>query len=182
MARADRVILLGDLFTKGPDPLGVWKIAQAVGAECVLGNHDAKMLAVWDSPVQTKTTAACAALPTAAREWLGQLPLFISGPGWIAVHAGLHPFEGVEGTTPRMAILMRRWPDDDDTTRPFWWQLYRGADRVFYGHDAMRGVQVHARTVGLDSGCCYGLRLSGWLLEEERLYSAPFRDLADQRL
>lgn len=165
--------MLGDLFTKGPDPLGVWKIIEETGAECILGNHDAKMLVVWGG--EGRVAATCAQLPTDVRDWMGALPIFIHGDGWVAVHAGVHPFEGVTGTTPRMAILMRRWPDDEDTANPFWWQLYRGGDRVFYGHDAMRGVQVHARTVGLDSGCCYGMQLSGWLLEEERLYAVPFR-------
>jgi hypothetical protein len=44
---------------------------------------------------------------------------------------------------------------------------------VFYGHDAVRGLQVHPGSVGLDSGCVYGNPLSGFLLEEERVFQVP---------
>lgn len=168
-ARPDRLVLLGDLFAKGPDPLGVWRIIDERRAEAVLGNHDAKMLRLWGSPGDTPHHAACRALPDEARAWVRRLPLFLYGPGWTAVHAGLHPEHGVEGTPRRVATVVRRWPDDHDPELPFWWQLWRGPSRVFYGHDAVRGLQVHRHTVGLDSGAVYGAQLSGYLLEEERV-------------
>jgi hypothetical protein len=172
-ARPERVILLGDLFAKGPDPLGVWRIIEETHAESVLGNHDAKMLQVWGQPGEGKHTQACQALPPAARDWMAGLPLFLPGPGWVAVHAGLHPYLGRAGTDRRTALTVRRWPDDTDPATPFWWELYEGAERVIYGHDAIRGVQVHPRTVGLDSGCVYGNVLSAWVLETGELVQAP---------
>ena len=42
--RPTRVILVGDLFTKGPDPAGVWKLIRKHDAEAVLGNHDIAVL------------------------------------------------------------------------------------------------------------------------------------------
>jgi hypothetical protein len=167
----DRVLLLGDLFTKGPDPLGVWAHIVRTRAEAILGNHDARMLQVWDDAAHGDGSAhrACRALPREARDWTAALPLFVQGEGWLAVHAGVHPTLGAAGTDRRTALVVRRWPDDTDHATPFWWQLYTGAERIFYGHDAMRGVQAHARTTGLDSGCVYGGPLSGWLLEEDRL-------------
>jgi hypothetical protein len=172
-AKPDRIVLLGDLFTKGPDPVGVWERIVAWKPECILGNHDAKLLAIWGLPSESKAYATRVKLPEAAGEFLGTLPLFWqhrhAGRDIIGVHAGLHPTEGLAGTNPGHAILLRRWPDDVDHTNPFWWQLWRGPQRVFYGHDAMRGLQVHEHSVGLDTGCCYGNALSGFLLEEERV-------------
>ncbi len=168
-ARPDRVILVGDLFAKGPDPLGTWRLIQEVGAEAVLGNHDARLLDAWDTPGDSAHHRAARALPEEAHEWTRALPLFLYGPGWIVVHGGLHPIDGVAGTTRIMAITMRRWPDDVVESNPFWFELWRGPDRVFYGHDAIRGVQLRRNSVGLDSGCVYGKKLSGYLLEEERL-------------
>lgn len=173
--RADRVVLLGDLFNKGPDPAGVWDLVRDHGAEAVLGNHDDKMLRVWETHGDSIHHVACRALPQAAREWMVSLPLTIHGPGWVAIHAGVDPIGGVAGTSRRHALVLRRWPDDDVLENPFWWQLYRGAERVFYGHDAIRGLQVHPRTVGLDTGAVYGGPLSGWVLEEERLIQVPGR-------
>ncbi len=171
-ARPDRLVLLGDLWSKGPDPAGVWKIIEERRAEAVLGNHDERMLQVWGTDGDTGHHRACRALPSAARDWAARLPLFLYGEGWVAVHAGVHPELGPAGTARRTALTVRRWPNDDDPERPFWWQLYRGAPRVFYGHDAMRGVQIHPRTVGLDSGCVYGNVLSGWVLETDELVQA----------
>lgn len=172
-ARPDRLILVGDLFAKGPDPRGVWDIIREHRAEAVLGNHDARLLDVWDTPGDSAHHRAARALPNEARRWTAALPLFLYGPGWVAVHAGLHPEEGVFGTTRAMAITMRRWPDDLDHANPFWFKLWKGPERVFYGHDAVRGLQVHPRSVGLDSGCVYGNPLSGFLLEEERVFQVP---------
>lgn len=168
--RPDRTILLGDLFAKGPDPRGVWDRIVAEGMEAVLGNHDARMLKCWRDPGgDSAHHAACRALPDAARAWTEALPLFLHGDGWSAVHAGVNPEVGCEGTERKTALVVRRWPDDANPDNPFWWQIYRGPRRIFYGHDAMRGVQIHPHSVGLDSGCVYGHPLSGWLLEDDRL-------------
>jgi hypothetical protein len=170
--RADRIVLLGDLFAKGQDPRGVWDLIRDRGAEAVLGNHDDRMLRIWDTDGDTRHHAACRALPDDARAWLAELPLFLHGDGWTAVHAGVNPFLGPAGTDRRTALVVRRWPDDADPDNPFWWHLYGGSTRIVYGHDALRGVQHHPRTVGLDSGCVYGNPLTGLLLEEDRLVSA----------
>ena len=54
---------------------------------------------------------------------------------------------------------------------PLWWKLYRGDVLIIYGHDAVRKLQDHRPyTLGLDSGCVYGGELTGYLLEEDRLY------------
>lgn len=173
-ARPDRLILLGDLFTKGPDPKGVWARVAAWKPECVMGNHDARMLRVWEDPDGGRAHEVARRLPDAARTWLAERPSFLTGEHagqpWVAVHGGLNPTLGVPGTDPIHAYLMRRWPDDDDRDNPFWWQLWARSERVFYGHDAMRGLQLRRRTIGLDTGCCYGQALTGYVLEEEEVH------------
>lgn len=169
LAEADRVVLVGDIFAKGPDPRGVWDLIRDVGAEGILGNHDLKLLRVWGTDGESRHHRAARALPNAARRWVEALPLFRQGPGWIAVHAGLNPEKGVAGTSRGQALTMRRWPDDEDPRNPFWFQLWKGPETVIYGHDAVRGVQIHPKTIGLDSGCVYGRKLSGWILEEGTL-------------
>jgi hypothetical protein len=134
------------------------------------------MLRVWDSPEEGRAQATCRRLPDAARSWLDALPMMIhgehAGRPWTAVHGGLHPELGEAGTHPPDCYLIRRWPDDTDPANPFWWQRYAGPSRVFYGHDAMRGLQVREHTVGLDTGCCYGNALSGFVLETEEVFQA----------
>ena len=168
-SRPSRLILLGDIFTKGPDPSGVWTIIQQWNAESVLGNQDAYLLRRQQNVPRRKRSVT---IPSEAIDWLQDRPLLIQGDGWKAVHAGIDPF-GKE-TQRHTAMHVRRWPNDQSTTNPFWWQLYRGEDLIIYGHDAKRKVQDHRpRTLGLDSGCVYGGELTGYLLEEDRLLSVP---------
>ena len=167
-----RLLLVGDLFTKGPDPLGVWRLITAARAQAVLGNHDEYVL-------KHRDAGAWRALPPEAWTWLEALPLFLQEEGLIVVHAGLHPERGVAGTDARMATRIRRWPDDrrgEASDQPFWWEGYGGPGLVVYGHDARRGlVDRRPRTLGLDTGCVYGNKLSGYILEEDRLVQVPAR-------
>lgn len=165
-----RIILLGDLFTKGPDPAGVWDIITQTGAESVLGNHDAFVLKRWRLRGQRLA-------PPDAIDWLATLPLTLAGPGWLAVHAGLPPSGNLRALTPDIATTVRRWPDDSDPSQPFWWETYTGPGLVIYGHDARRQlVDQRPLTLGLDTGCVYGKSLTGYLLEADQILSVPARD------
>ena len=147
----DRVVLVGDLYTRGPKPEAVWDQVRAGGFQAVLGNHDDRLLeaAAGGRPHDT-VGAECVARLDAAdatstagppRSWLAWLaarPLFSTleampsmlpaegsaRAGFVVVHAGLHPVGGVQATTRKAALTLRRWPDER-ATDPLWWQLYR---------------------------------------------------------
>ena len=155
-----RVVLVGDLFTKGPDPTGVWELIREHGCEAVRGNHDQRVL---DHPDRV-------VLPQEARRWLAGRPLFLLELGLTVVHAGVHPTLGVAGTTTAMALSMRFWPPGSER---HWYEDYAGTSTVVFGHDARQGLVRRERIVGLDSGCVYGGKLTGWLREEDRLFSVP---------
>ena len=169
-AAPTRVVLLGDLFTKGPSPAGVWDLIEEWGAESVLGNHDAALNRKSKSRIH---------LPGAARTWLAALPLMKEGDGpdgrkWLAVHAGIDPVHGRRKTTRHFAINGRRYPDDSEDHHRFWWDGYRRQRLVVYGHDARRGlVDRRPWTLGLDSGCVYGGALTGYMLEQDKLIQIP---------
>ena len=153
LVQPTQVYLVGDLFTKGPDPIGVWELIQSHQMQSVLGNHD----------VAARQLSENLGLPKAARKWLYGLPIRIDGKGWTLVHAGIHPKGGL--TTQRMATMMRYWTDGR-----FWFEHYSGRSMVIYGHDARRGLQDHRPyTLGLDTGCVYGGQLTGYVLETDEL-------------
>ncbi len=155
MVKPKRLVLLGDLFTRGPDPQGVWCLIRRWKAESVLGNHDELVLRSWKPERQ---------LPREAFDWLAAQPLTLEGQGWIAVHAGIHPKHGLRGTRRRHALYMRRFRD-----RP-WFDQYRGRKLVVHGHDASRGLNDRRPyTLGLDTGCARTGRLTGYLLEDDAL-------------
>jgi hypothetical protein len=195
LARPDRVLLAGDAFTKGPDPLGVFALVRETGARSVLGNHDLWLLRALSgtlSPASKPTRMPLldeAASTPGFVALLRALPLFLEEPDFLLVHAGIHPFGGIAHTTPEMALTLRRWPDDDDEHAPFWWELLDPeAERrlVVHAHDARRGlVDRRPRNLGLDGGCVYGGSLFGYLVEDDTLLEVPafdvYRDVGRRR-
>lgn len=182
--RPERVVLVGDLFTKGPDPAGVWAQVRDGGWRAVLGNHDDRLLTAIDEGRDDRlaraTIAALDAFDPAWLPWTRALPLFLEVAGFTVVHAGLHPSGDLAATRRDLALVMRRWPDDSDERNPFWYEVYTGTRRVVFGHDAMRGlvrVERGGRThiVGLDTGCVYGGALSGYVPEDDRVVQVAAR-------
>jgi hypothetical protein len=113
-------------------------------------------------------------------EWLRDLPLFIEEvSGFTVVHASLHPTGDLPQTTRAMALFWRRWPEDQPDGRP-WHQVYAGERRVLFGHDARGGlVRIERKgipwLIGLDTGCVYGGKLSGYIPEADRLVQVDAR-------
>ncbi|MEM6931334.1 MAG: metallophosphoesterase [Myxococcota bacterium] len=175
--RADRTILVGDLFTKGPDPQGVLSLVREHDLEFVLGNHDQRLIDVanGDRPRDPHGRKVAAALTEVEPHWCGWLegqPLFLEADGWTVVHAALHPTGRLAQTTRRTAQFLRRWPDDARTD-PRWWTVYEGERPVVFGHDARQGLLFarrdrvgRPRVVGLDTGCVYGGQLTGMWLDD----------------
>jgi len=154
-----RVILVGDLFTRGPDPRGVWDLIEVWNAEAVLGNHDHFVLESWKAGKE---------LPKRAMRWLAERPHIIETSDWIAVHAAVHP-KGPEHTRRSVAAGL-----EDLRGKAPWHQRWRGSKLVIHGHHARR-IPSDRRpyTLGLDTGCVRGGALTGYLAEESRLMSVP---------
>src|SRR5678816_691324 len=154
-AAPDRAWLVGDLYTKGPDPGGVWQLIRERTLHAVLGNHDERLLQVIDGRRTNDDGArrVIAQLDAVDRDrvwlhWLRELPLFAEpfepepNP-WTVVHASLHPTGALHLTTREMALSWRRWPDNRGSAPP-WHEVYSGDRRVLFGHDARQGlVRVH---------------------------------------
>ncbi len=190
-AERDRLLLAGDGFTKGPDPVGVWRIIQRSGAEMVMGNHDAKLLNILEGYLDhsRRETGKPAhdhlleqVLPIAPEilPWLRRLPLYLDEPGFTLVHAGVHPERGLAGTSRQEFMTIRTWPPHDGLEGPRWHDHYPPGDKpLVFGHDAPGGLVVRRRAdgspylIGLDTGCVYGGRLTAWILEEDRLVQVP---------
>lgn len=163
--RPTRVVLVGDLFTKGPDPVGVWKLIRDWEAEAVLGNHDDAVLRTWTPGRE---------LPKKAFRWLRRRPYLLTTRRWLAVHAGVHPNKP-KRTDAHTAMHVRRWPAEQPE-HPYWWERYRGDRLVVHGHDARNGlIDRRPYTLGLDTGCVKGGRLTGYLLEKDRVVSVRAR-------
>ena len=184
LAGASRVVLVGDLFTKGPDPAGVYRLVRAQGFDTVLGNHDQRLLdaLAGKRPKDDEAKRCIRALDAEDRrwhKWLAKQPLFEQARPFTVVHAGLHPSGSRKKTTRAMALSMRRWPKEHVSCSP-WHLVYQGERRIICGHDARRGLLRVERNgdpwiVGIDTGCVYGGKLTGYLVHTDRILQVDAR-------
>lgn len=128
---ADRVIFLGDLVDRGPNPAGCVDLAMAIeqrqGAPaCVLGNHEEKHLEYRriestrgkvdvGKPTHVATRAQ---LRPEHYGYFAQLPLYIRLPEFTAVcvHAGAFPNRSIEKQEPRHLLhaqMLRPYVTDE---------------------------------------------------------------------
>lgn len=138
-----QLVLVGDLFTKGPDPVGVFEIIREYNALCIKGNHDwalqASINQAYRRGLQSlpehsqQTLGLIRHHKRAILQFLSQLPHAMitrvvplqPRPGWEdsyplqVVHAGIDPTVGLAGTSERMLLTSRyvRWERRPDGSR-----------------------------------------------------------------
>jgi bis(5'-nucleosyl)-tetraphosphatase (symmetrical) len=68
-----------------------------------------------------------------------------------------------------------RKPEDCPPPHRPWDEFYEGDALIVHGHWAWRGHYRGERTIGLDSGCVYGGKLTAYCVEEDRVVQVPSR-------
>jgi len=195
--RADaRVILVGDLFTKGPEPHEVVRalLEHRAGGrrlDLVCGNHDLRML---EALRLRDAGASLDGLPAAessairlldragmlgqARQFLAEAAncVTLQGLGWTVLHGGIHPELGLAGTSDHDRIHLKAAFGERH-----WWERYDGRDGLLIvGHKPLREPLLIRRNgrpvvVNVDTGCVYGGTLTGYCVEEDRFLQVPSR-------
>jgi serine/threonine protein phosphatase 1 len=191
------VVYLGDYIDRGPDSRGVIDLLigePLAGFETIhmLGNHEALMrgfldgedvASVWmmNGGIETMRSygldvtalngpwpggdalalrdALAAVVPQAHRAFLDGLALCHIEGDYFFVHAGLRPGLALDRQDPADLIWIRE---------PF---LSSRADHgkvVVHGHSAAREPEVRANRIGIDTGACYGGKLTALVLEDDR--------------
>lgn len=87
---------VGDLVNRGPDSLGVLRLARELGALSVLGNHDTHLLRVAAGTRALRERDTLDEVLAAGDKdelltWLAAQPFVRVSPGLVQVHAALHP-------------------------------------------------------------------------------------------
>ncbi|MEQ8350964.1 MAG: metallophosphoesterase family protein [Leptospiraceae bacterium] len=171
----DRVVMLGDLINRGPDPAGVVDFVFEQGFECLKGNHEDEYLRHYHGLEPYASLRR--KIGDEKHSWIESLPLWIESDDFMAVHAGLEPYKHPSQTSPRVLLTIRTWDgsgiDLKNPDNPAWYEFYHESKPVFYGHWARRGLNIRDNTVGLDSGCVYGRALSAYILETRELVQLP---------
>jgi hypothetical protein len=175
----DRLFSVGDVAGKGPDVPGTLSRLRELGAEAVLGNHDVALLEAARAPAagpRPKHSGYVAALGAEKDEWVGWMsgwPYWIDLGDILMVHAGLPPDNpDPRQADPRYLITIRTWDGRGENLNragdPPWFACVDPDRIIVFGHWAQRGLVDLPRFKGLDTGCVYGGKLTGWCPEEER--------------
>lgn len=177
--KVDRLVQLGDLMDRGPDPVGCVRFARESGIEVVRGNHEDKHLR-WRKHEKTRgakknpvqgiygvRAEQNLALSDEDIQWLTSAPLMLElGNGLVAVHAGLEPAFPLSKQSS--AVSRIRFVDtagemvgftagsiEQPPGTSFWSSRWAGPESVVYGH-AIYSL-TEPRIDRFDGGACYGI-------------------------
>jgi hypothetical protein len=176
----DRLVMVGDLIVRGPDPCGTLDLLREVNATSVRGNHEDRLLR-WRAgrtdprgePLGEMSKATARLLRKRDWAWLETLPFWIDLPehNLRVVHAGLVPGLPIERQDPHTLMYVRclgRYgePVERRGGKILWGVAYMGPPHVVFGHNARTDPQVHPWATGIDTGAVYGGRLTAMVLRE----------------
>lgn len=172
---SDRLISVGDLIFKGPSSAKVLDLAMTLpNLECVVGNHEYALLKAFEHGYPEILTGyhEKALLEMGNNldlyiRYIKSWPFYIEENDWIVVHAGIRPGIALANQNPVDLTHLRMLEPEDIP----WHQAYKGKKLVVYGHWAKQGLNVQEKTIGLDSGCVYGKKLTALVLPERSIVS-----------
>jgi serine/threonine protein phosphatase 1 len=123
-------------------------------------------------------------LSSADWAYLASMPLTYHVPEWqaVLVHAGFLPDRRWRGQPARVVTRIQVIGPDGEPhkrstypDRPHWSELWRGPPFVVYGHTPRSEPATARWSLGIDTGCVTGGRLTAYLLPERRLVQVPAR-------
>ena len=175
----DRLVMVGDLVVRGPEPRKVVTLLRSLGAAAVRGNHEDRLLR-WklsksharEIHIGALTRKVADELKPRDWEYLEAMPLWIDLPehGVRVVHAGVVPGLPIEDQEPRTLMYVRTISHDKEPLESrgarSWAQHYEGPEHVVFGHNALPFPEIAPYATGIDTGVVYGGRLTAMVLRE----------------
>ena len=175
-SKTHRMILVGDLINKGEKSLKTLKWAYDHKIESVLGNHELNFIQMIEKhlPLPPSFEKLKNEMGSSLHQWIQYLkswPTYIEEEDFLVVHGGLVPGQHPKESCIEDLVHLRQWNEktkkrghlDDGNSKP-WHDYYTGAKLVVYGHWARQGFFEKKNSIGLDSGCVYGNKLTGIFL------------------
>jgi serine/threonine protein phosphatase 1 len=171
----DKLISVGDIIFKGPYSGKCLELAmQLPNLECVLGNHENYFLTHYKNgsmdiskPYHATILKEFGAKAQIYYDFISNWPLYIADENYLVVHAGIRPNIPLKKQNRNDLLLLRNL-DSSDTP---WHEAYVDKRLIIYGHWARQGLKIKSNSIGLDTGCVYGNKLSAVILPERKIVS-----------
>lgn len=193
----DEIRHVGDLVDRGPDSGNVVEFCRTKNIQGVSGNHESVLIDAYQkkranlSPDKTRSIKSIKS--ELDWEYLKSLPaLHIDDElKVIYVHAGLHPgfdfynqprglINHIQLIHPDRPAKETRWfgTDRDGRTEEenrangwvAWYEVWEHPYLVIYGHTVSREPKIFKNTIGIDTGCVFGGKLTAIIFGEEISY------------
>ena len=174
-----RLILLGDLINKGPDSFKVLSYARDHKVNALLGNHELKFIQAIEndqalSPVFQQLKKD---MGQDLEDWISYIkswPVYLEEEDFLALHGGVVPGQSIKESKTEDLVNIRYWNEKEkaisnDPYYPAWHDLYKDSKLVVYAHWAKQGLKIKANSIGLDTGCVYGGKLTGLWVPERKI-------------
>ena len=192
-----RAFFVGDLVDRGPGGPDVMRIVMAMVASgqalCVAGNHDVSF-GRWLEGHKTQLNHG---LEATARQFSLESPqfrdsvltfihglkahLWVDGGQLAVAHAGIR--QSMIGRSSGKVRAFALYGDTEPKSAPdglptrYHWALdYHGETAVVYGHTPVADVGWVNNTLCVDTGCCFGGRLTAMRWPEREIVSVPARE------
>src|SRR3989440_12384534 len=181
LKESDRVVCVGDLVVKGEKNREVLDLfMRDARFSSVLGNHDRALVEHWKGaraelkPAQERCRAELEDGRERYAAFLKQLPAYIDLGSHVVVHAGLRPGVALDRQSIEdLTELRTLGPDRTSREGTAWYEVYDGDRIALLGHWPTWPPRRGPRTIGLDTGCVYGYRLTAYVVETEEFFSVP---------
>jgi hypothetical protein len=181
LLRDDEEVCVGDIITKGKDSIKTLRYIQQNNIYSVLGNHEDKLLRYIEHSQNSENnpiildedeSTIINDLNSDDIHFLKNLPLFIRHESLTIVHGGLLNNLQLSNISKKDKgkLLRLRYIDqkgnfipygEEDENSQFWADLYDGNEGfVVYGHQTFKEANISPNSMGIDTGCVYGNKLT----------------------
>ena len=189
LRKDDRLILLGDLISRGPDSGKVVELARKYATVSLLGNHELRHLNYrrTDDPSHLKKYDYATMEQLRGKDWdyLEEMKLTYEDEelGVVFVHGGFLPDWPWQKQPARIVTRIQVVGKDGEPHKrsempdaPHWSTLWVGPPFVVYGHTPREDVVRTKWTLGIDTSCVMGGFLTAYVLPEKKIVQVKARE------
>ncbi|MEZ5275883.1 MAG: metallophosphoesterase [Opitutaceae bacterium] len=182
----DRIIFLGDLVNRGPDSRAVVRMARDLKAQSLIGNHEVRLLH-YHNTGQTRNLKPhdyTTIKQLADEDWAYLTGMkdriYIRKLDTVLVHGGFHPHQAWQ-TQPRSVITEIQTIDAAGRPQrrskapdaPVWADFWSGPPFVIYGHTPRPEIYRTPSSLGIDTACVLGGKLTACILPDMEIIQVP---------